>query len=180
MQNNEKAYFGGGCFWCTEAIFQQIKGVVSVISGYAGGIIVEPDYETVSMGKTGHAEVIQITFDPKIIPYDILLDVFFHTHDPTTVNQQGNDFGTQYRSLILYTTDAQKNAAEATIKQLTKEKEFTRTIVTEVKKFSTFYKAESYHADYYNKNQNQPYCQVVISPKLQKLREKYTKLLTVL
>lgn len=158
MLKSETAYFGGGCFWCTEAIFQKLRGVNAVTSGYAGGSLKEPDYETVSLGKTGHAEVIQIIFDPMIISYSVLLDVFFHTHDPTTINQQGNDYGTQYRSIILYATEKQKQKAEDMIKKLQENHEFIRTIVTEIKKFEVFYSAEAYHKNYYDKNQDQLYC----------------------
>ena len=171
----EIAVFGGGCFWCTEAIFSMLNGVVAVKPGYAGGYSQNPDYESVSSGETGHGEVIQIEFDPGVIPYNDLLDVFFHTHNPTTMNQQGADVGTQYRSIILYTSEEQKMEAENFIGELENSGEFKDFIVTEVKPLVQFYEAENYHKNYYIRNIEQPYCQVVISPKLTKLREKYKK-----
>jgi peptide-methionine (S)-S-oxide reductase len=170
---NEIAVFGGGCFWCTEAIFKGLKGVVLVMPGYSGGAIENPTYAQVSTGDTGHAEVIKIEFDPSVIAYRDLVEVFMYTHDPTTLNRQGNDVGTQYRSVIFYTDEKQKQTAEEVLEELRKEK----TVVTELSAFEKFYEAEDYHRDYYERNQNQPYCQVVISPKLQKLREKYSKYL---
>ena len=175
-QKEQKAYFGGGCFWCTEAVFQRLKGVSSVAPGYAGGSTANPSYEDVTTGQTGHAEVVEVTFDPKIISYGALLDVFFHTHDPTTLNYQGNDAGTQYRSIILYASNEQKDEAEQLIETYTKEEEFPRPIVTEVASLDTFYPAESYHVNYYNKNSYQPYCSVIIGPKIAKLMEKYGKM----
>lgn len=172
---NEVAILGGGCFWCTEAVFNSLRGVVSVTPGYAGGDLETPTYEDVSTGKTGHAEVIRIEYNPSEISFNDLLTVFFAVHDPTTPNRQGNDIGSQYRSIIIYTTKDQKDQAEAFIKELdrnTKEK-----IVTELKPLDSFFEAESYHHKYYEKNQNQPYCQLVISPKLDKLKEKFTALL---
>ncbi len=171
---NEIAVFGGGCFWCTEAIFKMLKGVVSVTSGYAGGQMDNPSYYKVSEGNTGHAEVIRIEFDPKVIPYRDLLDVFWHTHDPTTLNRQGADSGTQYRSVVLYGNDEQKKIAEESLKDLKKSGEFKNPIVTEIKPLDKFYEAEDYHKNYYEKYSFEPYCQVVISPKLQHLREKYS------
>ncbi|OGE82569.1 MAG: peptide-methionine (S)-S-oxide reductase [Candidatus Doudnabacteria bacterium RIFCSPHIGHO2_01_FULL_49_9] len=160
----ETVVFGGGCFWCTEAIFAELKGVVSVIPGYAGGESDKPNYDQVSGGGTGHAEVIKIEFDPSIISFHDLLEVFFATHDPTTPNQQGADVGTQYRSLILYTTPEQKTEAEKLL-QL--------NFVTEIKPLDRFYDAEEYHKNYYNNNQSAPYCQLVINPKLDKFRQQF-------
>jgi peptide-methionine (S)-S-oxide reductase len=173
----ETAVFGGGCFWCVEAIFQNLRGVESVVSGYAGGEMGNPDYEHVSMGTTGHAEVVKVEFDPGVISYEILLNVFFSTHDPTTLNKQGADVGTQYRSVILYTTEEQKNLAESFIKKLMDSGEYEKPIVTEVKALEKFYSAEGYHQNYYESNKNQPYCQVVIDPKVKKFREKFREYL---
>lgn len=170
----EIAVFGEGCFWCTEAIFKMLKGVVSVTPGYAGGTMDNPSYYEVSDGTTGHAEVIRIEFDPKIIPYRDLLEVFFHTHDPTTLNRQGADVGAQYRSVILYLDDQQKKIADQSLEDLKKSAEFKKPVVTEIKPLAKFYEAEDYHKNYYEKYQFEPYCQVVISPKLQHLREKYS------
>lgn len=163
----ETAIFGGGCFWCTEAIFQNLKGVVSVKPGYAGGQMPNPSYEDVSTGETGHAEVIKIEFDPEQISYHDLLEVFFATHDPTTRDRQGGDVGSQYRSIIFYTLQSQKQEAEKFIHP---------PMVTEVVPFDKFYDAEEYHRNYYRKNQDKPYCQVIINPKLKKLREKFAGL----
>lgn len=170
----EIAVFGGGCFWCTEAVFGELRGVLSVMPGYAGGSTEDPTYEQVCAGGTGHAEVIRIEFDPVEISYEDLLTVFFATHNPTQKDGQGADIGTQYRSTVLYTTPAQKAAAEAFIKKLNED---GPQVVTEVKPLDKFYEAEEYHRRYYLNNQNQPYCQVVINPKLEKLREKYRELL---
>lgn len=167
--NLQIATFGGGCFWCTEAIFKRLKGIESVTSGYAGGKRENPSYEQVSTGATGHAESVQIEFDPHIISYEKLLRVFFATHNPTTMNQQGADVGTQYRSVIFYHNEEQEQQAEAMIKQLTDEKAYDRPIVTEVVPFDKFYTAEQYHQEYYDKNPQYPYCSVVIDPKVQKL-----------
>jgi peptide-methionine (S)-S-oxide reductase len=167
------ATFGNGCFWCTEAIFQQLDGVSSVLPGYTGGASKNPSYKEVCTGTTGHAEVIQITFDPQIISYRELLDVFFYTHDPTTLNRQGNDMGTQYRSAIFYEDSSQKKEAEKIIKQLTDEKVYDDPIVTEVTALDVFYEAEDYHKNYYNNNKNQGYCRAVINPKLDKFVKKY-------
>ncbi len=172
MKNKQIAIFGGGCFWCTEAIFKMLKGVISVTPGYAGGTMENPSYYDVSEGNTGHAEVIRIEFDPAAIPYQDLLEIFFHTHNPTTLNRQGNDIGPQYRSLILYTNSQQKKIAAATLEK--KSGEFNGPIVTEIKPLDKFYPAEDYHKNYYEKYPFEPYCQVVISPKLQHLREKYS------
>ncbi len=177
MSNLETAVFGGGCFWCTEAIFTRLKGVESVESGYAGGQISNPTYEQVSNGDTGHAEAIEIQFDPSIIQYADLLNVFFATHDPTTLNRQGNDTGTQYRSAIFYTTPEQKETALQFIKQLGDDGVYEDAIVTEVSPLTKFWPAESYHRRYYDQNQNKPYCQFVINPKIAKLRAKFAPLL---
>lgn len=175
MENQlETATFAGGCFWCTEAIFQRLKGVLSVTPGYAGGTTPNPSYESVCSGKTGHAEAIQITFDPRQIPYEKLLDIFWHTHNPTTKNQQGNDIGTQYRSVIFYHSDTQKKKAETSKKALEQERVYDKPIVTEIVPFTTFYQAETYHLNYYDKNSQYPYCQYVISPKIQKLLKEFS------
>lgn len=171
--HTEQAVFGGGCFWCTEAIFEELNGVLKVEPGYSGGEIKNPTYKEVCQGNTGHAEVIQITFDPKIVNYNKLLEIFFFTHDPTTLNRQGADSGTQYRSVVFYTNDEQKRKAEEIIKELNKSKVFDHQIVTEVSKLKTFYKAEDNHQNYYVQNKNQMYCRVVISPKLEKFRKTF-------
>jgi len=175
--NIESVALGGGCFWCTEAVFKMLKGVISVNPGYAGGIKKNPTYEDVSEGKTGHAEVIKIKYNPNEIPFEKLLTVFFTTHDPTTKNRQGNDIGEQYRSVILYTTKSQKKTAENFIQELNISDPNGPQIKTQVKPLTEFYIAEEYHNDYYIKNKNNPFCQVVISPKLKKVREKFLKLL---
>ncbi len=171
----EKATFAGGCFWCTEAIFKKIKGVDSVMSGYSGGDMENPDYETVSSGTTGHTEAIQIEFDPKIISYDMLVEIFFHLHDPTTINRQGNDVGTQYRSSIFYHSDDQKMAAERVRQKVTDEHIYPDKIVTEIVPFGTFYKAEEYHQDFYKNNPDYGYCKVIIDPKIKKLLREYSE-----
>ncbi|MDD5311438.1 MAG: peptide-methionine (S)-S-oxide reductase MsrA [Dehalococcoidia bacterium] len=173
----ESAVFGGGCFWCTEAIFAGLKGVSKVTPGYAGGATADPTYQQVCGGATGHAEVIKIDYDPSLISYDALLDVFFHTHDPTTPDRQGYDVGEQYRSIIFYTSREQKEAAEQYIDDLGISGEFGRPIVTQVKPLTAFYEAEGYHQNYYAANDAQPYCRMVIAPKLAKLRAKYGDLL---
>ncbi len=178
-QKNDIAVFGGGCFWCTEAIFEKLRGVISVLPGYAGGRMENPTYEQVCSGVTGHAEVIRIEFDKSQISYCDLLTVFFATHDPTTPNRQGNDIGTQYRSIILYTNEDQKREAEAFIKKIDKSDHEGQQIVTEVKPIQAFYEAEEYHLQYYHKNSKQPYCRVVINPKLDKLKEKFNQLLNL-
>lgn len=170
----ETITLGGGCFWCTEAIFQRVKGVVSVISGYSGGTVPNPTYDAVCTGRTGHAEVVQITIDSSIISFQEILEIFFSIHDPTTLNRQGADIGTQYRSVIFYHNDEQKRIAEDMIKQLDSEKIWDNPIVTEIKKYKNFYKAEDYHQNYYNNNSHQPYCSFVISPKLQKLKKYFS------
>ena len=172
-KNIEYATFGGGCFWCTEAIFEQLKGVLKVESGYSGGSVKKPSYKEVCTGNTGHAEVIHITYNPKEISFTDLLDVFFNTHNPTTLNRQGADVGTQYRSAVFYHNKEQKDAANAMINALDKSGVFDDKIVTEVTEFDTFYPAENYHQDYYNNNKTQGYCQMVINPKLQKFQKKY-------
>ena len=177
MDNSKQyAIFASGCFWCTEAIFQDLKGVESVVSGYTGGDIPNPTYEQVCSGTTNHAEAIQITFDSSIISYEQLLDVFFHTHNPTTMNRQGNDTGTQYRSTIFYHTEEQRTIAEALKKRLDDSQEFNSPIVTEIIAFTAFYPAEQNHQEYYKNNPYQPYCQVIISPKMKKFRERYAEL----
>ncbi|MCK5168900.1 MAG: peptide-methionine (S)-S-oxide reductase MsrA [Bacteroidales bacterium] len=173
-QNNkpmELATFGTGCFWCTEAIFQQLKGVESAVSGYSGGLVKNPTYKEVCTGETGHAEVIQITFAPEIITYKELLEVFWQTHDPTTLNRQGADIGTQYRSVIFYHNTEQKEMAEEYKKKLDEAGIYNNPIVTEISSYSTFYKAEDYHQNYYNNNKSQSYCSFVITPKIEKFRK---------
>ena len=169
----ELATLAGGCFWCLEAAFQQLRGVTKVVSGYTGGSVPNPSYQAVCTGATGHAEVTQVTFDPAVIAYRDLLDVFFTIHDPTTLNRQGNDEGTQYRSAIFYHSAEQKAEAERAIKDLEGEKVWDDPIVTEVVPLDTFYAAEKDHQDYYARNANQPYCRAVIAPKVAKLRSKY-------
>jgi peptide-methionine (S)-S-oxide reductase len=174
---NEEAVFAGGCFWCTEALFKSLKGVISVTSGYSGGSMENPSYEKVSGGATGHAEAIKIEFNPNVISYGDLLTVFFNTHNPTTLNRQGDDVGTQYRSVIFYTSDAQKIAAEKFVAELTESKAYDKPIVTEIKPFAKFYPAESYHQNYYEQNKNAPYCEIVIAPKIEKLQKRFSALL---
>jgi peptide-methionine (S)-S-oxide reductase len=165
------ATFGSGCFWCTEAIFERVNGVVKVESGYAGGTVKNPTYEEVCSGTTGHAEVTQITYDPKVITYDELLEVFWKTHDPTTLNRQGNDVGTQYRSVIFYHNDEQKRLAGKYKEELNKSGIWEKPIVTEITPFTNFYPAENYHQDYYENNPAQPYCSFVITPKVEKFEK---------
>lgn len=174
LQNIEIAILGGGCFWCTEAVFKELKGVISETPGYAGGHTEHPTYEDVCDGKTGHIEVTQVEFDPTRISYDDLLTVFFYTHDPTTLNRQGSDVGTQYRSAIFYTNSSQKEKAEAFIKKLN---EAGPRVVTEVAPLNKFYKAEDYHKNYYENNALEPYCQVIINPKIEKLKKRFHELL---
>jgi peptide-methionine (S)-S-oxide reductase len=171
--STEVATFGGGCFWCLEAVFEQLKGVQKVESGYAGGQVDEPSYEQVCSGRTGHAEVVQVTFDPREISYPDILNVFFATHDPTTLNRQGPDVGTQYRSVIFHHTPLQKEAAEKKIVELNDAKIWDAGIVTEVKAFQAFYRAEDYHQKYFQDNPAQPYCQAVIAPKMAKFRKQF-------
>ena len=173
----EEIVFGGGCFWCIEAVFQMLKGIVSVTSGYAGGTLPNPTYKDVSSGSTGHAEVVKVEFDPAVITLEDLLAVFFTTHDPTTRDRQGNDVGTQYRSVIFYTTSEQKEIIENFINKLKADKVFDAPVTTHVAPLPVFYPAEKHHQNYYRSNQQQGYCQVVISPKITKLREKFARLL---
>ena len=173
--NIKEITFGNGCFWCTEAIFETLKGVKKVTSGYMGGHTKNPTYKEVCSGNTGHAEVIHLEYDADELSFDELLLVFFKTHNPTTLNRQGNDIGTQYRSAIFYYTDEQKQQAEAMIKRLTDEKVFDRPIVTEVAAATEFYKAEDYHQNYFNNNPGNPYCSAVIQPKLYKFAKEFTE-----
>ncbi|HET9453466.1 MAG TPA: peptide-methionine (S)-S-oxide reductase MsrA [Gemmatimonadaceae bacterium] len=170
---SEVATFGGGCFWCLEAAFQQLRGVEKIVSGYAGGRRPNPTYEQVCSGATGHAEVAQITFDPKEISYRDLLGVLFTIHDPTTLNRQGNDVGTQYRSVVFYHSPEQQQAVQDVIAELEREKVYDAPIVTEVLPLPEFYPAEAYHQDYYNRNRNQPYCSTVVASKVAKVRKSY-------
>jgi peptide-methionine (S)-S-oxide reductase len=170
----EQAVFGGGCFWCTEAVFTQLRGVERVESGYAGGTGAAPTYERVSRGDTGYAEVVSVLFDPAVITYQDLLTVFFASHDPTTFNRQGADVGTQYRSIILYTSDEQRQVAEAYVAALRTD---GLTVVTTVEPLTQFYKAEEYHQEYYRNNARAPYCELVIEPKLEKVHKAFTRLL---
>lgn len=171
------ATLAGGCFWCLEAVFERLAGVERVESGYSGGHVVNPTYRQVGTGTTGHAEAVQVRFDPETISFRVLLEVFFSIHDPTTPNRQGADVGPQYRSAIFYHDDGQKAIAEQVIQELESEKVWPNPIVTEIAPFSAFYKAEDYHQEYYRRNRGQPYCQVVIAPKVAKLRQRHlTKL----
>lgn len=167
----EKATFGGGCFWCTEAVFQDLAGVQKVESGYAGGHMENPTYKQVTSGTTGHAEVLQITYDPAIISYDELLEVFWSTHDPTTLNRQGNDIGPQYRSIVLYHNDEQREKAEKYLKELNASGAFNDPIVTTIEPLQEFYPAEDYHQNYFNTHGNEPYCSFVIRPKVEKFKK---------
>ena len=176
-QGREVATFAGGCFWCTEAFFKDLKGVEKVVSGYTGGMIANPSYERVCSGDTGHAEAIQITFDPKVITYGQLLHIFFTVHDPTTLNRQGADAGTQYRSGVFYHTPEQQQTAQSVIKEVNAAHVWDNPIVTEVTAFTNFYSAESYHQDYFALNPNQGYCRIVIAPKVTKFRQHYQELL---
>lgn len=171
MEGLKTATFGNGCFWCTEAIFQQLEGVSAAESGYMGGKVKNPTYKEVCSGLTGHAEVLQITYDPSVISYAELLEVFWKTHDPTTLNRQGNDVGTQYRSAVFYHDEEQKAAAEKYKKELNESGAFGNPIVTEITEASIFYKAEDYHQNYFNENGSQPYCRVVIGPKVDKFQK---------
>jgi len=170
LPTQEVATFGSGCFWCSEAVFSELQGVLKVVPGYAGGNLPNPTYEDVCSDTTGHAEVAQITFDPSVITYRELLEVLFSTHDPTTLNRQGADEGTQYRSVIFYGVQEQKTQAEAMVKELTADRTFRDPIVTEVVPLGPFYPAEDYHREYYRRNPSKPYCQAVIAPKLAKFR----------
>lgn len=173
MSQHEVATLAGGCFWCLEAAFSDLKGVERVESGYAGGSVPNPSYEAVCTGKTGHAEIVQITFDPQVIAFNDLLHVFFTIHDPTTLNQQGGDVGTQYRSAVFYHSPEQKTEVERVIAELKAEKVWDNPIVTEVKPLEKFYPAGEYHRDYYRRNPNQGYCRAVIAPKVAKVRKLY-------
>jgi peptide-methionine (S)-S-oxide reductase len=172
-QTSEIATLGGGCFWCTEAVFTELKGVEKVEPGYAGGTVPNPTYEQVCSDRTGHAEVVQVTFNPTLISYEELLKIFFTVHDPTTLNRQGADVGTQYRSVIFYHSDEQKSIAKQVVGELTAAKLWKAPIVTQIEPFKVFYKAEPYHLDYFKNNPRQPYCQMVIAPKVRKFREHY-------
>ncbi|HSH02912.1 MAG TPA: peptide-methionine (S)-S-oxide reductase MsrA [Anaerolineae bacterium] len=170
----EVATLGGGCFWCVEAVYNDLIGVHSAISGYAGGHVDNPTYKAICTGTTGHAEVVQVTYDPNQVTYQEILEIFFTVHDPTQLNRQGNDVGTQYRSVIFYHDDAQKKMAQAVIDDLTQQNLWSQPIVTEITPLTKFYPAEDYHQEYFSNNPNQPYCQFVVAPKLSKFRSKYT------
>lgn len=167
----ETATLGGGCFWCTEAIYLNLKGVYKVLPGYSGGKVKNPSYAEVCNGNTGHAEVVQITFNPDEISFSEILEVFFTVHDPTTLNRQGNDIGTQYRSVIFYHDAIQKGIAERVVRKLNEDKVFKNPVVTEISPYTTFYVAEDYHLNYFNRNKNQPYCQFIIAPKIEKFHK---------
>jgi len=169
----EVIILGGGCFWCTEAVFLMLKGVEKVTSGYTGGFVPNPPYELVSTGLTGHAETNRIEYDPDLIPFETIMDVFFEMHDPTSLNRQGEDFGTQYRSAVFCASEEQKKAVEAYINK--RRKDYDRPIVTGVRMLDRFYPAEEYHQDYYTKNPQQGYCRLVISPKLERIRKEFAK-----
>ena len=180
VANNKKLEFAvlaGGCFWCLEAVYDQVSGVSDVVSGYAGGHSPNPTYEQVCSGTTGHAEVVRVAFDPEVISYGEILGIFFSIHDPTTLNRQGADVGTQYRSAIFYTSPEQKAAAEAMIKKLAEEKVWEKPVVTEVVPLEVFYPAEDYHQEYFARNPYQGYCQFVVAPKVSKFKKKYANLL---
>lgn len=177
MSNTQVAYLGGGCFWCVEAVFLDLTGVNAVESGYAGGHVNNPSYEQICDGNTGHAEIIRVEFDPKLISFRKVLKVFFGVHDPTTLNRQGNDVGTQYRSVVFYTNDEQRVDAQAVIDELTQEKIFDRKIVTEVSPLSNYSVAEAYHQRYFENNPNQGYCMMVVAPKVAKFRKQFVSLL---
>ncbi|MEW6603787.1 MAG: peptide-methionine (S)-S-oxide reductase MsrA [Thermoproteota archaeon] len=171
----EVATLANGCFWCSEAVFARLKGIKSVLPGYSGGLVENPTYDEVCTGTTGHAEAAQIEFDPSVISFERLLDIFWHTHDPTTLNRQGNDVGTQYRSAIFYHNERQKEIAEKSKKELEQSGTYKDPIVTEITPFKKFYAAEDYHKRYYDQNQNAPYCRFVIDPKIRKLLSRYGK-----
>jgi peptide-methionine (S)-S-oxide reductase len=172
----KQAVFGGGCFWCTEAVFQMLKGVSAVESGYAGGMVENPSYERVSSGTTGHAEVIRVTYDPAVISYDDLLTVFFGSHDPTTPNRQGADVGEQYRSVIFYANEEERDAAERIAREIDESLTDGTHVVTQVEPLGTFYPAESYHQNYFKENTSAPYCQLIIEPKVEKVRKRFAQL----
>jgi peptide-methionine (S)-S-oxide reductase len=169
----EIATLGGGCFWCTEAVFREVRGILDVMPGYAGGSTINPTYEDVCGGDTGHAEVVQVTFDPKQLTYRQVLEIFFATHDPTTMNRQGADFGTQYRSVIFYNSPAQRAVAEEVLAEVRGEQSWGKKVVTQLVPLDAFFPAEDYHRDYYRKNPDRAYCQAVINPKLKKFRKTY-------
>lgn len=171
LSNTDTVTFGTGCFWCTEAVFQEVEGVISVVSGYSGGNVANPTYEQIGTGATGHAECLNIVYDTSKVTYDELLEIFWQTHDPTTLNRQGNDIGPQYRSVIFYRNEQQKEVAEKYKMELNKSGAFNNPIVTTLEPMKVFYKAENYHQNYYNQNGNQPYCQFVIRPKVEKFRK---------
>ena len=171
--SSEVATLAGGCFWCLEAVYEQVNGVLRVESGYAGGTVPRPTYDQVCTGRTGHAEVVQVTFDPEVVSFEDLLAIFFTIHDPTTLNRQGADVGTQYRSALFYNDEKQRVAAESMIERIKAEGIWDDPIVTEVVPLETFYKAEGYHQEYYRRNRGQPYCQVVIAPKVAKFRKEH-------
>lgn len=173
QRRQEVATLAGGCFWCLEAVYDQVRGVTDVVSGYSGGRVRNPAYREVCTGNTGHAEVVQITFDPQAISFGELLEIFFAIHDPTTLNRQGADVGTQYRSAIFYHSPEQQAVAEAMIRQLTADQVWPSPIVTEVTPFTAFYPAEDYHQEYFENNPRQPYCQMVVAPKVAKFRQKF-------
>jgi peptide-methionine (S)-S-oxide reductase len=175
--NLQKATLGGGCFWCLEAVYQQVRGVVHVESGYTGGQTLNPDYDSVCAGKTGHAEVVQIEFDANVLTYQKILEIFFAIHDPTTLNRQGNDIGSQYRSVIYAHDKQQRLLAEEVIKQLATENIFDQPIVTELADLPTYYPAEDYHQNYFNNHPDQGYCAFVVSPKVSKFRKQFAELL---
>jgi peptide-methionine (S)-S-oxide reductase len=173
----QQATLGGGCFWCLEAVYVQLRGVTAVVSGYAGGHVPNPTYQRVCSGSTGHAEVVQVTYDPAVIGFRELLEIFFTIHDPTTLNRQGADVGTQYRSAIFYHDEEQKRVAEEVIKEMTEAKLWGKPIVTQVVPLDVFYRAEDYHQDYFANNPMQPYCQVVVAPKVAKVRKQHFEML---
>ncbi|NER16509.1 peptide-methionine (S)-S-oxide reductase MsrA [Spongiivirga citrea] len=175
MENLKIATFAGGCFWCTEAVFNEIEGVHKVVSGYTGGHIKNPAYREICSGRTGHAEGVQIYYDETLVSFSDLLEIFFTTHDPTTLNRQGNDVGTQYRSAVFYSDESQKRFTERFIEQLEASEAYTNPIVTEVAPLDIFYEAEAYHQNYYDAHKDQPYCQVIINPKLRKLAKDFSE-----
>lgn len=174
---HEETVLGGGCFWCTEAVYQEIAGVVKVDSGYSGGHVKNPTYQQVCTGGTGHAEAVKVTFDPSIISFKEVLEIFFSMHDPTSLNRQGNDIGTQYRSVIFYMNDEQKSVAEQMIRDLNKSGTYKKPVVTAIEKFNEFYPSEDYHKNYFRNNSDAPYCKLVISPKIEKLKKNYASIL---
>lgn len=175
MAETQTAVLGGGCFWCLEAVFDRLDGVISVESGYMGGKVKNPAYREVCSGTTGHAEVVRVTFDPSKTLYQELLEVFFSIHDPTTLNRQGNDIGTQYRSVIFYNSEEQRRTAEETIARLTREKLWDAPIVTALESAKEFYMAEDYHQEYFTNNPQQPYCQIIVAPKVKKFQQKFAQ-----